>query len=62
MPSGSEHNIMLNSIPQAEYEVSSDEKRIDCGLKVLETYFTNGVNILHKIFQGLCECHINREI
>uniref|UniRef100_G1NJX3 Uncharacterized protein n=1 Tax=Meleagris gallopavo TaxID=9103 RepID=G1NJX3_MELGA len=26
----------------AEYEVSSDEKRIDCGLKVLETYFTNG--------------------
>ncbi|CAM5109841.1 unnamed protein product [Eretmochelys imbricata] len=26
----------------AEYEVSSDEKRKDCGLKVLDTYFTNG--------------------
>ncbi|XP_048705030.1 G protein-coupled receptor kinase 4 isoform X2 [Caretta caretta] len=26
----------------AEYEVSSDEKRKDCGLKVLDAYFTNG--------------------
>ncbi|XP_067414993.1 G protein-coupled receptor kinase 4 [Emydura macquarii macquarii] len=26
----------------AKYEVSSDEKRKDCGLKVLDTYFTNG--------------------
>ncbi|XP_053884788.1 G protein-coupled receptor kinase 4 isoform X1 [Malaclemys terrapin pileata] len=25
----------------AKYEVSSDEKRKDCGLKVLDTYFTN---------------------
>ncbi|KAJ7403337.1 hypothetical protein BTVI_77632 [Pitangus sulphuratus] len=32
----------------AEYEVSSDEKRIDCGLKVLETYFTNGWKWLEK--------------
>uniref|UniRef100_A0A8C3P8B4 G protein-coupled receptor kinase n=1 Tax=Chrysemys picta bellii TaxID=8478 RepID=A0A8C3P8B4_CHRPI len=29
----------------AKYEVSSDEKRKDCGLKVLDTYFTNWVNI-----------------
>ncbi|XP_039395837.1 G protein-coupled receptor kinase 4 isoform X1 [Mauremys reevesii] len=26
----------------AKYEVSSDEKRKDCGLKVLDTYFANG--------------------
>ncbi|RMC14401.1 hypothetical protein DUI87_09497 [Hirundo rustica rustica] len=41
----------------AEYEVSSDEKRIDCGLKVLETYFTNGVNILQKILSSALIVH-----
>lgn len=32
---------------QAMYQLAPDEKRRDCGLNVLDTYFNNGVRRTH---------------